>query len=105
MLGPVVDGQTRCVHYRTRLDVVAIRFHCCREYYPCHRCHDEASDGHPAVLWPFGDRAEHAVLCGVCGTELAIGAYLAADGCPHCSAAFNPRCKLHAGLYFEPGPG
>lgn len=99
--GPVVDGQTRCIHYHTERDVVAIRFFCCGRYYPCHLCHDECA-GHPAVPWPAARRAEHAVLCGVCGAELAIAAYLAAPACPACGAAFNPRCALHADLYFAP---
>lgn len=48
ILGSPVDEQTRCIHYRTPLDVVAIRFRCCRESYPCHLCHAE-STGHPTV--------------------------------------------------------
>lgn len=100
VLGPVVDEQTRCVHYRTEVDIVAIRFACCGEYYPCHRCHEESAD-HPATQWPLGERGERAVLCGVCRTELTIDAYLAADACPHCGSAFNERCRLHTHLYFE----
>ncbi|MFJ3491214.1 CHY zinc finger protein [Leifsonia aquatica] len=100
MLGPTVDDQTRCIHYRTELDVIAIRFACCGEYYPCHLCHAEAAD-HPAQAWPEGSGAERAVLCGVCGEELTIDAYLGVDGCPGCGAAFNPGCKLHRHLYFD----
>ena len=48
VLGPVVDEMTRCVHYRTEVDIVAIKFACCNEYYPCHRCHEETAD-HPAA--------------------------------------------------------
>lgn len=47
MLGRTVDDQTRFLHYRSERDVVAIRFACCGEYYPCHRCHAECA-GHPA---------------------------------------------------------
>jgi uncharacterized CHY-type Zn-finger protein len=61
--GPVVDDETRCIHYRTPLDVVAIRFACCGEYYPCHLCHDETAD-HPSSPWPAGSDHELAVLCG-----------------------------------------
>ncbi|MEN0083718.1 MAG: CHY zinc finger protein [Leifsonia sp.] len=100
VLGPVVDDETRCIHYRTPLDVVALKFACCGEYYPCHLCHAEAA-GHPARQWPRSDRGEHAVLCGVCGHELTIAEYLEVDACPHCAAAFNPGCSLHAHLYFE----
>ena len=100
VLGPVVDDETRCIHYRSPLDVVAIRFACCGEYYPCHLCHAETA-GHPARQWPLEQREEHAVLCGVCGDELTISEYLAADDCPRCGAAFNPGCHLHTHLYFD----
>lgn len=99
--GLVVDRQTRCVHYRTARDIVAIRFYCCGEYYPCHLCHDACAD-HPAQVWPAGRRDEQAVLCGACGAELTIASYLGAEECPVCQAAFNPRCALHADLYFAP---
>ena len=99
--GPVVDGETRCIHYRTPLDVIAIRFACCGTFYPCHLCHAETAD-HPAAAWPVAERDELAVLCGVCGRLLTISDYLATDACPSCAALFNPGCKLHAELYFEP---
>jgi uncharacterized CHY-type Zn-finger protein len=101
VLGPTVDEQTRCVHYRTPLDVIAIRFACCNEYYPCHLCHEVAA-GHPARTWSVADRDQHAVLCGVCGTELTIAEYSETEGCPACAARFNPGCSLHAHLYFDP---
>lgn len=100
VLGPVVDDETRCIHYRTPLDVVALKFACCGEYYPCHLCHAETA-GYPARQWPLADRGEHAVLCGVCGHELTIAEYLEVDSCPHCAAPFNPGCRLHSHLYFE----
>ncbi|MGY5319955.1 CHY zinc finger protein [Neomicrococcus lactis] len=100
VLGPTVDDQTRCVHYKTALDVIAIKFVCCSEYYPCHLCHLEAAD-HEAQQWPLSSRDERAVLCGVCGYELAINEYLGVDSCPQCAAAFNPGCKLHTELYFQ----
>lgn len=100
VLGSLVDDQTRCVHYRTPLDVVAIRFRCCCEYYPCHLCHQEGA-GHPAVQWPLEEQDAAAVLCGVCRAELAIRDYLAVTACPRCAAPFNPGCRAHARLYFE----
>ena len=98
--GLTVDGQTRCVHYRTELDVIAIRFACCGRYYPCYFCHDGAAD-HESRPWPAGSRRERAVLCGVCWTELTIAEYRGARSCPRCSAAFNPRCEVHYPIYFE----
>lgn len=103
ILGSPVDEQTRCVHYRTALDVVAITFWCCREYYPCHLCHEESA-GHPAVQWPAEEQDRPAVLCGVCGHELSVREYLEVEGCPRCGTGFNPGCALHADLYFEPAP-
>ena len=101
VLGPVVDDETRCIHYRTSLDVIAIEFACCTTFYPCHLCHAETAD-HPATQWPLGKRDEPAVLCGVCGHLLTITDYLDVDACPSCAAPFNPGCKLHPELYFEP---
>jgi len=100
VLGPVVDGQTRCIHYRTPLDIIAIRFACCRQFYPCHLCHTETAH-HPAEQWPVVQRDERAVLCGVCGHLLTITDYLATDRCPACDSPFNPGCKLHTHLYFH----
>ena len=100
VLGPTVDEQTRCIHYRTPLDVIAIRFACCGEYYPCHLCHAETAD-HSARPWPASARNEHAVLCGVCGGTVSIAAYLGIEACPACAAPFNPGCKQHSELYFE----
>jgi len=100
VLGPVVDDMTRCVHYRTEVDIVAIRFACCNEYYPCHRCHEETAD-HPAQQWKLSERDQEAVLCGACGTELTIASYLATTECPNCRSPFNERCRLHTHLYFQ----
>ena len=100
VLGPVVDDETRCIHYRTPLDVIAIEFACCGEFYPCHLCHAETAD-HAAEQWPIEKRDEPAVLCGVCGHLLTIADYLAADSCPACLTLFNPGCKLHTEYYFQ----
>ena len=101
VLGKTVDAETRCEHYATPLDVIAIRFVCCSEYYPCHLCHAECAD-HPAEQWPAAQRDHEAILCGVCRSELTIDAYLGVDACPSCAAPFNPGCKLHQDYYFQP---
>ena len=98
--GQTVDDETRCVHYRSAKDIVAIKFACCGRYYPCHLCHEEA-ETHRARQWPLRGRGTKAILCGACETELSIVDYLATDRCPSCSALFNERCSLHAHLYFE----
>lgn len=99
--GKPVDDQTRCKHYRTPVDVIAIRFHCCDRYYPCHLCHEETAD-HAATQWPADQRSARAILCGVCATELTIAQYVDATSCPACSAPFNERCHVHEHLYFLP---
>jgi uncharacterized CHY-type Zn-finger protein len=97
--GAVVDDQTRCIHWSGPLDVVAMRFACCDEYWPCFDCH--ASADHEPAVWPLDRFDEPAVLCGVCRSELTVNEYLAVDACPRCGASFNPGCALHHHLYFE----
>ncbi|MFC7456258.1 CHY zinc finger protein [Brachybacterium sp. GCM10030267] len=99
--GPTADAQTRCIHYGTALDVIAIRFACCGEYYPCHLCHEETA-GHASFPWPAGSRGEQAILCGVCWSELTIDEYVeSSNRCPRCGAGSNPGCALHHHMYFE----
>jgi uncharacterized CHY-type Zn-finger protein len=99
--GVGVDPQTRCAHYHSERDIIAIKFACCQTYYPCHLCHDACAD-HPAVPWPRSRRSEKAVLCGTCGTELTIEEYLTCGSlCPKCGSFFNPGCQRHYHLYFE----
>ncbi|WP_122089026.1 CHY zinc finger protein [Halalkalicoccus subterraneus] len=108
--GVDLDRETRCTHYDSPRDVIAIRFFCCGEYYACYECHAARSD-HDAERWPEDARQKRAVLCGVCDTELTIAEYLDCDdACPACGAAFNPGCANHHHLYFAgvseaSGPG
>ena len=103
--GIEIDGRTGCTHYRSDLDIIAVKFKCCRTYYSCFYCH-ELEAGHPARTWPKAEFDEKAVLCGACGAELTILQYLNCQAaCPACRARFNPRCELHYHLYFEmPAP-
>lgn len=99
--GVDVDDQTRCAHWRSQLDVIAIKFACCDTYYACHDCHLEV-EPHAAAVWPRDRFAESAVLCGVCRTELSVDTYLSCGfRCPACGADFNPGCANHYHLYFE----
>ena len=66
--GKVIDHQTRCTHYHSALDIIAIKFKCCNTYYPCYSCHLEETD-HVAVPWPLVERDTKAILCGACGHE------------------------------------
>lgn len=99
--GVNLDAQSRCVHFHGPTDIVAIKFKCCDVYYACNDCH-AALSGHVPAVWPRTQWDHRAVLCGQCGHELTVDAYLrAASRCPECDAAFNPRCALHHHLYFE----
>jgi uncharacterized CHY-type Zn-finger protein len=99
-----LDAETRCAHWRSPLDVIAIKMRCCGVYYACKDCHDALAD-HPVQVWARGEWDEEAVLCGVCGMALTVRQYLdCGDVCPSCGAAFNPGCRLHYHLYFETGP-
>lgn len=99
--GVAVDTETRCAHWDTAVDVVALRFACCEVYYPCYECHEATTD-HEPVQWPKDRFGEQAVLCGVCLETLSARAYLESDdSCPKCGASFNPGCREHRHLYFE----
>lgn len=98
--GLPVDGQTRCVHYAGRWDVVAIALPCCGRFHPCIHCH-RAVAGHEPRRWSAGDDAERAVLCGACATTMPLHVYLAVADCPSCGHPFNPGCVSHRPLYVD----
>lgn len=96
-----IDEETRCAHYRTEIDIIAIKFPCCNTYYPCHLCHSAVAD-HTATVWKHEQFHSKAVFCGACGMELSIHEYLNCDAaCPRCKKGFNPACSRHYHLYFE----
>lgn len=95
-----VDAETRCGHYKTELDIIAIKFRCCGEWFPCSECHAETT-GHPPEVWPASEFNKKAILCGACGHQLAIDEYFGCEFvCPKCEARFNPGCANHYDLYF-----
>jgi uncharacterized CHY-type Zn-finger protein len=101
VFGLDLDPQTRCAHWRSPLDVIALKMKCCGAYYACRECHD-ALAGHLAEVWPHAEWDQPAVLCGACGEELSIRRYIDCENrCPACGAPFNPGCRLHHHLYFE----
>ncbi len=96
-----LDSQTRCAHYNSSLDIIAIKMKCCGVYYACKDCHD-ALASHPAQVWSRVEHNEIAVRCGACGTELRIQQYLeCSNECPACGSRFNPECRNHYHFYFE----
>ncbi|HEX6594551.1 MAG TPA: CHY zinc finger protein [Bacillota bacterium] len=98
--GHTVDDQTRCIHYHTKKDIVAIKFKCCYKYYPCYICHQDC-EIHNIVAWEKEEFDQLAILCGVCKTEHTIRQYLQTNNCVHCNSSFNERCKKHFHLYFD----
>jgi uncharacterized CHY-type Zn-finger protein len=99
--GVNLDAQTRCAHYHSSLDIIAIRMKCCGIYYACKDCHDALAD-HAIKVWPRQEWDQRAILCGSCGSELTIAEYMASGyQCPKCKAAFNPGCRNHYHFYFE----
>ncbi|HLR59318.1 MAG TPA: CHY zinc finger protein [Pseudogracilibacillus sp.] len=100
VFGKVVDNQTRCEHYASEKDIIAIKFYCCGKYYPCYKCHRETAN-HPAKRWPKEMFGEKAILCGICKTEHTIEAYMGSKACLECASPFNENCRFHYPIYFE----
>jgi uncharacterized CHY-type Zn-finger protein len=99
--GKLIDAQTRCTHYHSALDIIAIKFKCCDFYYPCYECHAEEAN-HAPTVWRKEEWHMKSILCGHCKEELTIQEYMDSNHhCPHCKAAFNPNCSRHYHLYFE----
>jgi len=96
-----IDEQTRCPHHDADRDVVAFRFACCGDWYPCRACHDERTE-HETQTWGPGELDTHAVHCGVCESSMTIDTYVACQHtCPLCGASFNQGCRDHWEAYFE----
>ena len=96
--GQLVDTYTRCIHYHSQLDIIALRFKCCpNTFYPCFKCHDELK------IDKFHVRDQYkVVICGDCLGQLTANEYLNSGSvCPRCQAEFNPGCSLHYKLYFD----
>ena len=99
--GVGIDRETRCTHWHSELDIIAIKFKCCGRWFPCFDCHTAVADHEPQG-WAAEERNEPAILCGVCGLQLSISDYFGCDSiCPGCGSSFNPGCANHYNLYFE----
>ncbi|MEO7659599.1 MAG: CHY zinc finger protein, partial [Pyrinomonadaceae bacterium] len=59
--GVDIDPQTRCSHYKSALDIIAIKFKCCGKWYPCIECH-RAIAGHEPEVLPAAEFAKRAIL-------------------------------------------
>ena len=98
--GMLVDEKTRCVHYHSEWDIVALKCFECLRYYPCYQCHN-ACENHVFKPYPVRLSEDKVVYCGNCQSELTIAAYRGALQCPHCAHAFNPGCQQHYDVYFD----
>lgn len=96
-----LDPQTRCTHWNSSLDIIAIKSGCCHKYYACASCHQELED-HSLQPISKKDFDQPGVFCGSCQTELTVNQYLQSNyKCPNCKLDFNPGCSNHYNLYFE----
>lgn len=96
-----IDRNTRCIHYNSEQDVIAIKFKCCGKYYSCYKCHNEF-ESHKIIRWLKEEFDKKAIICGVCGCELTINQYIISESvCPNCDTKFNPNCRKHFHIYFE----
>lgn len=97
-----VDAKSRCSHWHSELDIVALRMPGDDTFYPCYACF-EAIHKHTAPRWSRESfDQEEAILCGNCATTLSIRKYLDSENtCPNCQHAFNPGCAKHYQHYFE----
>lgn len=98
--GHIIDDQTRCKHYSSEKDIIAIKFKCCNKYYPCYKCHNDLED-HPISVWKKTEFDELAIVCGICKTEQSINHYVKTGKCSSCKSEFNDGCKSHHQIYFE----
>lgn len=98
--GKLVDDETRCIHYHSEKDIVALKCAKCLKFYPCYQCHNECEDHH-FQAWEKTDFEYPAVLCGHCRKLLSIHQYLHSADCPYCHHSFNPNCAKHYDLYFK----
>lgn len=96
-----IDTETRCAHWHSELDIIAIKFKCCGDWYSCFDCHAVIAE-HAAEVWPANEFAEAAILCGACSHQLTITEYLNSNSlCSKCQSRFNPGCAKHYHLYFD----
>lgn len=99
--GKLIDDSGRCEHWHSPLDIIAIKFYCCGDYYSCYQCH-EAEANHYIKSWPNEMWDQKAVMCGNCAKEMSITDYMnSRNACPNCQSDFNPNCSYHWGKYFD----
>ncbi|CCF57388.1 hypothetical protein KAFR_0C03970 [Kazachstania africana CBS 2517] len=99
IFGKPIDNETRCVHWNSENDIIAIKFKCCNKFYPCFQCHEETTD-HELEKFNREDDSVKTILCGHCHNEMTFNEYKLLH-CKFCQSQFNPYCKLHYDHYFH----
>ena len=106
MYGKCIGNETRCIHWNSDLDIIAIKFACCNEYYPCYPCHIEREKDHKPKQW-IKDKwnTTKTILCGKCKHQFTINEF---NNCNNvyfnCNSKFNPGCRNHYHLHFNLKP-
>ena len=101
IFGNLIDDETRCEHYNSTKDIIAVKMKCCGKYYACIKCHNKA-EVHKPQVWNENEFETLAIICGQCKTEISINKYLQCQNiCPNCGSEFNEKCRNHYHLYFE----
>ena len=72
--GLLVDDQSRCQHYHSPLDIVALKCFECQKYYACYQCHDRL-EAHIYRAYPCQLKQDKVLICGVCRHEMTIEEY------------------------------
>ena len=98
--GLLVDDESRCVHYHSEKDIVALQCYECKKYYACYQCHDTL-ESHVFSPYPLILKEARPILCGSCKTLLSYEEYTEKGTCPFCNAQFNPACQKHHSIYFR----
>ena len=98
--GLLVDDESRCVHYHSDKDIVALQCYDCKKYYACYRCHNTL-ETHTFCPYPLNLKEDRLILCGSCGNTLTYVEYTEKGTSPFCNAAFNPACQNHYPIYFR----
>jgi uncharacterized CHY-type Zn-finger protein len=99
--GKLIDENTRCIHYNSLQDIIAIKLKCCNKYYACIHCHNELEE-HEPIVWEKDEFENTAIICGFCAAEITIKNYFECDNvCPACKSLFNPKCSNHYHFYFK----
>ena len=94
--GKLVDEQSRCEHYHSKLDIIANKCALCKKFYACYKCHNEMENHNFA---PASIEEPDTVMCGACGKTYSYKNYSSITACTECGGSFNPNCANHKCIY------